>query len=72
MAATAGAGDLKLGPLDRAGYGPFYIARDRASSRTRASTSSSTIMADTPIKMGALMAGRDGAIVASTVAPSSP
>ena len=66
MAAAAEAGDLKLGHSTWVGYGPFYIARDKGFFKDEGVNVELVIMEDTPIKMGALMAGQLD-LVASTV-----
>ena len=68
LAATgqADAGSLKLGHSTWVGYGPFYIARDKGFFKEEGVDVELVIMEDTPIKMGALMAGQLD-LVASTV-----
>ncbi len=66
FAATADAGTLKLAHSTWVGYGPFYIARDKGFFKDEGVDVELTIMEDTPIKMGALMAGQID-LVASTV-----
>lgn len=62
----ADAGSLKLGHSTWVGYGPFYIARDKGFFKDEGVDVELVIMEDTPIKMGALMAGQLD-LVASTV-----
>lgn len=62
----AEAGTLKLGHSTWVGYGPFYIARDKGFFKDEGVDVELVIMEDTPIKMGALMAGQLD-LVASTV-----
>ena len=62
----ADAGELKLGHSTWVGYGPFYIARDKGFFKEEGVDVELVIMEDTPIKMGALMAGQLD-LVASTV-----
>jgi NitT/TauT family transport system substrate-binding protein len=64
--AQADAGTLKLGHSTWVGYGPFYIARDKGFFKDEGVDVELVIMEDTPIKMGALMAGQLD-LVASTV-----
>jgi NitT/TauT family transport system substrate-binding protein len=66
MASVAEAGSLKLGHSTWVGYGPFYIARDKGFFKEEGVDVELVIMEDTPIKMGALMAGQLD-LVASTV-----
>jgi NitT/TauT family transport system substrate-binding protein len=66
MAGAAQAGSLKLGHSTGVGYGPFYIARDKGFFKEEGVDVELVIMEDTPIKMGALMAGQLD-LVASTV-----
>lgn len=66
MASAAEAGSLKLGHSTWVGYGPFYIARDKGFFKDEGVDVELVIMEDTPIKMGALMAGQLD-LVASTV-----
>jgi NitT/TauT family transport system substrate-binding protein len=66
MAAAADAGTLKLGHSTWVGYGPFYIARDKGYFKDEGVDVELVVMEDTPIKMGALMAGQLD-LVASTV-----
>ncbi len=66
MASIAEAGSLKLGHSTWVGYGPFYIARDKGFFKEEGVDVELVIMEDTPIKMGALMAGQLD-LVASTV-----
>ncbi|WP_373503623.1 ABC transporter substrate-binding protein [Aestuariivirga sp.] len=66
LATTADAGELKLGHSTWVGYGPFYIARDKGFFKEEGVDVELVIMEDTPIKMGALMAGQLD-LVASTV-----
>ena len=66
MASAAVAGSLKLGHSTWVGYGPFYIARDKGFFKDEGVDVELVIMEDTPIKMGALMAGQLD-LVASTV-----
>lgn len=63
---SAEAGSLKLGHSTWVGYGPFYIARDKGFFKDEGVDVELVIMEDTPIKMGALMAGQLD-LVASTV-----
>ena len=65
LASVAEAGSLKLGHSTWVGYGPFYIARDRGFFKEEGVDVELIIMEDTPIKMGALMAGQLD-LVAST------
>src|SRR5262245_31758696 len=65
-ASTADAGALKLGHSTWVGYGPFYIARDKGFFKEEGVDIELVTMEDTPIKMGALMAGQLD-LVASTV-----
>ena len=64
--AHAEAGTLKLAHSTWVGYGPFYIARDKGFFKEEGVDVDITIMEDTPIKMGALLAGQID-LVASTV-----
>jgi NitT/TauT family transport system substrate-binding protein len=66
MASAADAGELKLGHSTWVGYGPFYVARDKGFFKEEGVDVELVIMEDTPIKMGALMAGQLD-LVASTV-----
>ena len=66
MASAAEAGSIKLGHSTWVGYGPFYIARDKGFFREEGVDVELVIMEDTPIKMGALMAGQLD-LVASTI-----
>lgn len=66
LTAQADAGTLKLGHSTWVGYGPFYIARDKGFFKDEGVDVELVIMEDTPIKMGALMAGQLD-LVASTV-----
>ncbi len=66
MASVAEAGSLKLGHSTWVGYGPLYIARDKGFFKDEGVDVELVIMEDTPIKMGALMAGQID-LVASTV-----
>ena len=66
LASVAEAGSLKLGHSTWVGYGPFYIARDKGFFKEEGVDVELVIMEDTPIKMGALMAGQLD-LVASTV-----
>ncbi|TMJ36939.1 MAG: transporter substrate-binding domain-containing protein [Alphaproteobacteria bacterium] len=66
MTGSAGAGSLKLAHSTWVGYGPFYIARDKGFFKDEGVDVELVIMEDTPIKMGALMAGQID-LVASTV-----
>jgi len=66
LASAAGAGTLKLGHSTWVGYGPFYVARDKGYFKEEGVDVELVIMEDTPIKMGALMAGQLD-LVASTV-----
>jgi NitT/TauT family transport system substrate-binding protein len=65
LASVAEAGSLKLGHSTWVGYGPFYIARDKGFFKEEGVDVELVIMEDTPIKMGALMAGQLD-LVAST------
>ena len=65
LASAAEAGTLKLGHSTWVGYGPFYIARDKGFFKEEGVDVELVIMEDTPIKMGALMAGQLD-LVAST------
>jgi NitT/TauT family transport system substrate-binding protein len=65
LAGVAEAGDLKLGHSTWVGYGPFYVARDKGFFKEEGVNVELVIMEDTPIKMGALMAGQLD-LVAST------
>ncbi len=60
------AGTLKLAHSTWVGYGPFYIARDKGFFKKEGVDVELVVMEDTPIKMGALMAGQVD-LVASTV-----
>ena len=66
LAAPADAGTLKLAHSTWVGYGPLYIARDKGFFKEEGVDIELTIMEDTPLKMGAFMAGQVD-IVASTV-----
>ena len=66
MTGSANAGSLKLAHSTWVGYGPFYIARDKGFFKEEGVDVELVIMEDTPIKMGALMAGQID-LVASTV-----
>ena len=66
MTGSADAGSLKLAHSTWVGYGPFYIARDKGFFKEEGVDVELVIMEDTPIKMGALMAGQLD-LVASTV-----
>lgn len=66
FAGPADAGSLKLAHSTWVGYGPFYIARDKGFFKEEGVDVELTIMEDTPIKMGALIAGQID-LVASTV-----
>jgi NitT/TauT family transport system substrate-binding protein len=63
--ASAEAGTLKLAHSTWVGYGPFYIARDKGFFKDEGVDVELTIMEDTPIKMGAFLAGQVD-LVAST------
>jgi NitT/TauT family transport system substrate-binding protein len=65
MTGSADAGSLKLAHSTWVGYGPFYIARDKGFFKDEGVDVELVIMEDTPIKMGALMAGQID-LVAST------
>ncbi|MGE4250265.1 MAG: ABC transporter substrate-binding protein [Parvibaculaceae bacterium] len=65
LASLADAGSLKIGHSTWVGYGPFYIARDKGFFKEEGVDVELVIMEDTPIKMGALMAGQLD-LVAST------
>lgn len=56
---------LKLAHSTWVGYGPFYIARDKGFFKEEGVEVELTIMEDTPLKMGAFMAGQID-MVAST------
>ena len=58
MTGSADAGSLKLAHSTWVGYGPFYIARDKGFFKEEGVDVELVIMEDTPIKMGALMAGQ--------------
>ncbi len=62
---SADAGSLKLAHSTWVGYGPFYIARDKGFFKEEGVDVELVIMEDTPIKMGALLAGQID-LVAST------
>jgi NitT/TauT family transport system substrate-binding protein len=66
LALPAEAGSLKLAHSTWVGYGPFYIARDKGFFKEEGVDVELTIMEDTPLKMGAFMAGQID-MVASTV-----
>lgn len=66
MTGSAEAGSLKLAHSTWVGYGPFYIARDKGFFKEEGVDVELVIMEDTPIKMGALMAGQID-LVASTI-----
>ncbi len=66
IALPAEAGTLKLAHSTWVGYGPFYIARDKGFFKEEGVDVELTIMEDTPLKMGAFMAGQID-LVASTV-----
>lgn len=66
MSGLVEAGTLKLAHSTWVGYGPFYIARDKGFFKEQGVDVELVIMEDTPIKMGALMAGQVD-LVASTV-----
>lgn len=66
LASAVEAGELKLGHSTWVGYGPFYVARDKGFFKEEGVDVELVIMEDTPIKMGALMAGQLD-LVASTV-----
>ena len=57
-AVPAQAGTLKLAHSTWVGYGPFYIARDKGFFKEEGVDVELSIMEDTPIKMGAFMAGQ--------------
>lgn len=63
---AAEAGTLKLAHSTWVGYGPFYIARDKGYFKEEGIDVELSIMEDTPLKMGAFMAGQLD-MVASTV-----
>lgn len=65
FAAPADAGSLKLAHSTWVGYGPFYVARDKGFFKEEGVDVELVVMEDTPIKMGAFMAGQLD-IVAST------
>ncbi len=65
-AGQAEAGSIKLGHSTWVGYGPFYIARDKGFFKEEGVDVELVIIEDTPMKMGALMAGQLD-LVASTV-----
>lgn len=66
LTGSADAGTLRLAHSTWVGYGPFYIARDKGFFKDEGVDVELTVMEDTPIKMGALMAGQID-LVASTV-----
>jgi len=66
VSGSADAGSLKLAHSTWVGYGPFYIARDKGFFKEEGVDVELVIMEDTPIKMGALMAGQID-LVASTM-----
>ncbi len=57
-ALPAEAGTLKLAHSTWVGYGPFYIARDKGFFKEEGVDVELSIMEDTPLKMGAFMAGQ--------------
>ncbi|MFO1170745.1 MAG: ABC transporter substrate-binding protein [Hyphomicrobiaceae bacterium] len=57
-ALPAEAGTLKLAHSTWVGYGPFYIARDKDFFKEEGVDVELSIMEDTPLKMGAFMAGQ--------------
>jgi len=65
LAGTAQAEALKLAHSTWVGYGPFYIAREKGFFKDEGVEIELSVMENTPLKMGALMAGRID-IVAST------
>ncbi len=65
VAAPLEAKTLKLAHSTWVGYGPFYIARDKGFFKEEGVDVELTIMEDTPLKMGAFMAGQID-MVAST------
>jgi NitT/TauT family transport system substrate-binding protein len=65
MATAASAEALKLAHSTWVGYGPFYIAQEKGFFEEEGVEIELQIMENTPIKMGALMAGRVD-LVAST------
>ena len=64
-ALSAGAETLTLAHSTWVGYGPFYIARDKGFFAAEGVDVELTVMENTPLKMGALMAGQID-MVAST------
>jgi NitT/TauT family transport system substrate-binding protein len=65
LAGGAQAEALKLAHSTWVGYGPFYIAREKGFFKDEGVEIELSVMENTPLKMGALMAGRID-IVAST------
>jgi len=65
LAGTAHAEALKLAHSTWVGYGPFYIAQEKGFFKQEGVEIELSVMENTPLKMGALMAGRVD-IVAST------
>ncbi|MEQ8666616.1 MAG: ABC transporter substrate-binding protein [Rhodospirillales bacterium] len=65
VSTTAQAEALKLAHSTWVGYGPFYIAQEKGFFEEEGVEIELTIMENTPLKMGALMAGRID-LVAST------
>ena len=65
LGSGAEAGTLRLAHSTWVGYGPFYIARDKGFFKDEGVDVELTIMEDTPMKMGAFMAGQID-LVAST------
>ena len=65
VAAPLEAKTLKLAHSTWVGYGPFYIARDKGFFKEEGVEVELTIMEDTPLKMGAFLAGQID-MVAST------
>lgn len=64
-ASAAEAKTLKLAHSTWVGYGPFYVARDKGFFKEEGVDVELTIMEDTPLKMGAFLAGQVD-MVAST------
>jgi NitT/TauT family transport system substrate-binding protein len=58
VALPADAGTLKLAHSTWVGYGPFYIARDKGFFKEEGVDVELSVMEDTPLKMGAFMAGQ--------------
>lgn len=66
LSGAVSAETIKLAHSTWVGYGPFYIARDKGFFEAEGLDIELTIMENTPLKMGALMAGQVD-LVASTV-----